>query len=619
MLDKNSWRNEMIFDWRIGTISFVDQRIVKIKASATDMLDRVVNGEIWDIKSLNQYLFSYLSVSSKVIFKVVSIEEDEFFYGKDEDQKSNDQYLFKAIPLGEIEEGIYRPGIIEIPMVGSNVYACSSGDLQNLFNDGISKDDESLGNLVSYQNIKPCLNIDRFYSNHTVIIGNTGSGKSTTSRLLLEKYDKLFRDEKIKKDAKVIVFDVHGDYLDFLKHSKSVHVFQSNDYHLSAGHLNFEDWEAILAPSQRIQKPLLERAIKYAQLNDLGEKKLFAAFAYTAISDSSFDTHSSRKNQIQKYYQHIQNELDVAKISSKVRGRLQKESIKPTPKDLIDNYVLRYGNIPDGVVDALQEVLGAYIGTDYMNDYAPDYDKLFCGALLKDEKEVTLKDIRDALDFVFDEEEVKGNRQARSYSEGLVTQLNNLCDKYSNNLFNRNQGKEITDLIEEKNGILIIDVSDVKDSDGLKLFSNFVSRFVLNRNIGGQKKELPIRPVTLFFDEAHRYIREADLPDDSIFNRIAREGRKFGVCLTVISQIPSELSRVVLSQAGTFVIHRIQNSVDLDYVRRNVPSISSDQVARLPSFAPGMAVILGSSMRLPLELQIDGKYKDITSGISIFS
>lgn len=618
MLDKNDRRNEM-FDWRIGTISFVDQRMVKVKASATDMLDRVVNGEIWDIKSLNQYLFSYLSVSSKVIFKVVSIEEDEFFYGKDEDQKSKDQYLFKAIPLGEIEEGIYHPGIIEIPMVGSNVYACSSNDLQNLFNDGISKGDGPLGNLVSYQNIKPCLNIDRFYSNHTVIIGNTGSGKSTTSRLLLEKYNEQFRNKKIKKDAKVIVFDVHGDYLNFLDFSDDVHVFKWDDYHLSAGHLSFEDWEAILAPSQRIQKPLLERAVKYAQLNDLGQKKLFAAFAYSAISDSSFDTHSSRKNQIQKYYQHIQNELDITGISSEVKKRLQKEGINLTSKGLIDNYVLRYGNIPDGVVDALQEVLGAYIGTQYMNSYAPDYDKFFDAVLLKDEEEVTLKDICDALDFVFDEEEVKGNRQARSYSEGLVTQLNNLCDKYSDNLFNRNQGTEITDLIEGKNGILIIDVSNVKDSDGLKLFSNFVSRFVLSRNIGYQKEELQDRPVTLFFDEAHRYIREADLPDDSIFNRIAREGRKFGVCLTVISQIPSELSRVVLSQAGTFVIHRIQNSVDLDYVRRNVPSISDDQVARLSSFAPGMAVILGSSMRLPLELQIDGKYKDITSGISIFS
>lgn len=609
----------MTFDWRIGTISFVDQRIVKIKASATDMLDRVVNGEIWDIKSLNQYLFSYLSVSSKIIFKVVSIEEDEFFYGKDEDQKSNDQYLFKAIPLGEIEEGIYHPGIIEIPMVGSNVYACSSSDLQNLFNDEISRDDKPLGNLVSYQNIKPRLNIDRFYSNHTVIIGNTGSGKSTTSRLLLEKYSEQFCDKKIKKDAKVIVFDVHGDYLDFLKSSGSAHVFESNKYHLSAGYLNFEDWEAILAPSQRIQKPLLERAVKYARLNEVGRKKLFAAFSYSAISDSSFDTHSSRKNQIQKYYQHIQNELDITKISKEVKRRLQKENIDLTSKGLIDNYVLKYGNIPDGVVDALQEVLGAYIGTEYMNGCTPDYDQLFDAALLKKEEEVTLKDIRDALDFVFDEEEVKGNRQARSYSEGLVTQLNNLCDKYSDNLFNRDQGKEITDLIEENNGILIIDVSNVKDSDGLKLFSNFVSRFVLNRNISYEKEELQNRPITLFFDEAHRYIREADLPDDSIFNRIAREGRKFGVCLTIISQIPSELSRVVLSQAGTFVIHRIQNSVDLDYVRRNVPSISSDQVARLSSFAPGMAVILGSSMRLPLELQIDGKYKDITSGISIFS
>lgn len=619
MLDVNNWQDGANFDWRIGAISFVDQHIVKIKASATDILDQVVNGEIREIKSLNQYLFSYLSVSSKVIFKVVSIEEDEFFYGKDEDQKSNDQYLFKAVPLGEIEEGIYHPGIIEIPMVGSNVYACSSKDLQNLFNDGINKDDEPLGNLVSYQNIRPSLNIDRFYSNHNVIIGNTGSGKSTTSRLLLEKYNKQFCNKKIKENAKVIVFDVHGDYLNFLDSGEGVHVFRSDAYHLSAGHLNFEDWEAILAPSQRIQKPLLERAVKYARLNAVGRKKLFAAFAYSAISDSSFDTHSSRKNQVQKYYQHIQNDLDATKISEEVKRILKNEEIPLTPKGLIDHYILTYGNIPDGVVDALQEILCAYIGTQYMSGCVPDYDSLFKDRYLKNAEEVTLEDIRDALDFVFDEEEVKGNRQARSYSEGLVTQLNNLCDKYSNNLFNRNQGKEITDLIEEKNGILVIDVSDVKDSDGLKLFSNFVSRFVLNKNISYGKDELKNRPVTLFFDEAHRYIKETDLPDDSIFNRIAREGRKFGVCLTVISQIPSELSRVVLSQAGTFIIHRIQNSVDLDYVRRNVPSISSDQVARLSSFAPGMAVILGSSMRLPLELQIDGAYKDITSGVSIFS
>lgn len=635
MLDNNIWADSAITDWRIGTISYVDQHTIKVKASATDMLDQVINGEIREIKSLNQYLFSYLSITSKVIFKVVSIEENESYYGKGEEQKSLNQYILRAVPLGQINEGEYHPGVIEIPMVGTNVYTCSGSDLRNLFNDGTEENGASLGNLASYQGIEPYINIDKFYTNHTVIIGNTGSGKSTTARLLLDKYNEYFREGRIKENAKVIVFDVHGDYLDFLSQDKEAHqdekkcchvILSSSDYHLSAGLLTLEDWASILSPSQKIQKPLLERAVKYSKLNDDGKKKLYAAFAYTAISNSSYDTHASRKTQIQKYYQHIQDELST--------------NDKVDPKSLMDRFVLDFGNIPSGVVEAIQTVLRAYIikeivcgpnnetsdkdskcnkQHEYMKNNIPNYDCLLDDPCLKkEESEITLNDIRDALNFVFDEEEVKGNRQARAYSEGLVTQLNNLCDKYSNTLFKLNQGKEITECIKNQKGIVILDVSDVKDSDGLKLFSNFVARTTLDENVSRGKEDIHNYPVMLFFDEAHRYIREADLPDDSIFNRIAREGRKFGVWLTAISQIPSELSKVVLSQAGTFVIHRIQNSIDLEYVRRNVPAISSDQVNRLSSFPPGMAVILGSSMRLPIELQVDGKYQYITSGTSIF-
>lgn len=631
MLDNNIWADTAITDWRIGTISYVDQHTIKIKASATDMLDQVINGEIREIKSLNQYLFSYLSITSKVIFKVVSIEENESYYGKGEEQKSTNQYILKAVPLGQINEGEYHPGVIEIPMVGTNVYTCSGSDLRNLFNDGTEENGASLGNLASYQGIEPYINIDKFYTNHTVIIGNTGSGKSTTARLLLDKYNEYFQEGRIKENAKVIVFDVHGDYLDFLSQDKEAHqdekkcchvILSSSDYHLSAGLLTLEDWASILSPSQKIQKPLLERAVKYSKLNDDGKKKLYAAFAYTAISNSSYDTHASRKTQTQKYYQRIQDELST--------------NDKVDPKSLMDHFVLNYGNIPSDVVEALQTVLRAYIVREpnnetsdkdskcnkqheYMKNNIPNYDCLLDDPCLKkEESEITLNDIRDALNFVFDEEEVKGNRQARYYSEGLVTQLNNLCDKYSNTLFKLNQGKEITECIKNQKGIVILDVSDVKDSDGLKLFSNFVARTTLDENVSRGKEDIHNYPVMLFFDEAHRYIREADLPDDSIFNRIAREGRKFGVWLTAISQIPSELSKVVLSQAGTFVIHRIQNSIDLEYVRRNVPAISSDQVNRLSSFPPGMAVILGSSMRLPIELQVDGKYQYITSGTSIF-
>ena len=251
-----------------------------------------------------------------------------------------------------------------------------------------------------------------------------------------------------------------------------------------------------------------------------------------------------------------------------------------------------------------------------VND-APNFEKIISDtSLTKKKHEVTIDDLVESLDFVFSEEEVRGNRQARSYSEGLVTQLNNLRDRYANNLFHRLHGTSIEDIIASEKGMLIIDVSEVVDETGLKLFSNYLARRLFERN--RLDADCRNHPAYLVFDEAHRYIRESDIQDDSIFNRIAREGRKFGISLITISQIPHELSKVVLSQTGAFFIHRIQNSLDLDFIKRNVPAISADQGARLPSFAPGTAVLLGSSLQIPVEIQVDGAFKYATPHASMY-
>lgn len=252
-----------------------------------------------------------------------------------------------------------------------------------------------------------------------------------------------------------------------------------------------------------------------------------------------------------------------------------------------------------------------------MKNDVPDLEKIISDSgLTKEEHNVTIDDLVEALDFVFAEEEVRGNRQARSYSEGLVTQLNNLRDRYANNLFNQSHGTSIESIIATEKGMLIIDVSEIVDEAGLKLFSNYIARKLFERN--RLDADCRNHPAYLVFDEAHRYIRENDIQDDSIFNRIAREGRKFGISLIIISQIPHELSKVVLSQTGAFFIHRIQNSLDLDFIRRNVPAISVDQVARLPSFAPGTAVLLGSSLQIPVEVQVDGAFKNATPHVSMY-
>lgn len=539
-----------------------------------------------------------------MIFKIVEIEEKEFEYGEEAEAKNYYNYIFTAVPLGEVENFEYLPGVIEIPMVGSYIYACSSSILNVIFNEG--EYGVSLGVLSGYSSVVPKIDIAKFFSTHTAILGNTGSGKSTTARLFLNELIRQLSDSRfrLKASSSYIVFDLHGDYQD-LPSSKSVLKLNSKDYHICAGDLTIEDWVSLLSPSQRIQRPLLERALKYSLLSDEGIDKLLAALAYIAISDSNIDSHAARKIQIEKYLNRISKQLESFRKKFAV--------VSSTVTSLLKQFVLYYGNLSEDVVQQLQDLLIKFVGESYYSSGLFDID-LLVQDYRKDSSDITLDNIVKALDLVFSEEEVKGNKQARSYSEGLITQLNNVASKYSANLFNLNNGDNIVNYLN-KSGVIIIDISSVVDSDGLKLFSNLLARYTLENNMTNIGKN--DSSVCLIFDEAHRYIQESTLLDDSIFNRIAREGRKFGVSLLVISQIPSELSRIVLSQTSTFVIHRIQNSIDLDYLRRNVPAVSNSQIDRLPSFAPGTALILGSSIKLPIELQINGRYKDVTPPISI--
>ncbi|MEK6323452.1 MAG: restriction endonuclease subunit S [Acidobacteriota bacterium] len=111
-------------------------------------------------------------------------------------------------------------------------------------------------------------------------------------------------------------------------------------------------------------------------------------------------------------------------------------------------------------------------------------------------------------------------------------------------------------------------------------------------------------PVVLVLEEAQNYIREnRKSEDDSIskqvFERIAREGRKYGLGLVVASQRPSELSKTVLSQCNSFIVHRLQNPEDLRYFREIVPGIYGQLLDQLPALAPQTALVLGECVQAP--------------------
>jgi hypothetical protein len=116
-------------------------------------------------------------------------------------------------------------------------------------------------------------------------------------------------------------------------------------------------------------------------------------------------------------------------------------------------------------------------------------------------------------------------------------------------------------------------------------------------------------PIVLVLEEAQNYIgetRHGEEPSISrvVFERIAREGRKHGLGLVVSSQRPSELSKTVLSQCSSFIVHRLQNPEDLRYFKEIVPGIYGDLLNQLPALAPQTALVLGECVRAPALVRI---------------
>ncbi len=118
-------------------------------------------------------------------------------------------------------------------------------------------------------------------------------------------------------------------------------------------------------------------------------------------------------------------------------------------------------------------------------------------------------------------------------------------------------------------------------------------------------------PWVIILDEAHNYVRprRQDEPKGSAvsretFERIAKEGRKFGLSFIAASQRPSDVSATVLSQCANFVVHRLQNPEDIDHFRKIVPSQSRRLMDQITILAPGEAIVVGSAFNIPTRARV---------------
>lgn len=228
--------------------------------------------------------------------------------------------------------------------------------------------------------------------------------------------------------------------------------------------------------------------------------------------------------------------------------------------------------------------------------------------------------LKIAAELVLLEEEARGNTRIREYTSTMFARLdfflhNRDCD------FMRNETKmTLNEYLSQTFGIstqatkdqkamsaqlITIDLSEM-GNDVLELVTSVISRMIFDTRKGLPGQDRKKGPIHLVLDEAHRYIKKDGnyILRENIFERIAREGRKFSYYLLVSSQRPSELSPVVLSQCSNYIIHRIHNRIDLDFVTSVLPYFSDDYTTKIKQAVPGEALVFGNCAPMPLRVQM---------------
>lgn len=449
-----------------------------------------------------------------------------------------------------------------------------------------------IGKSTIFPDYEVKLDIDKFFGSHSAILGNTGSGKSCTIASMIQTLYKLEDNSAI--GSTFIFLDVNGEYKQAFEKltAKNANIEVKNfstdsssgteKFILPHWFLNVDEWALLLKASEKSQLPLLRNALGFTQ--NLSQEAI----------------HHIHACSIMYVFEHW--ESPVAK-RQRIIALLEKAKFNPTVN--FSTFDAKFGNFPSTAVEeAFKESVRSFVKEDIVID--PKYDS----------QQFDFADLGLAIDGAILYEEYHGNKQIRDYCSSMVTRYKSIRERDDFNFLTKNTTKiteteYLNDFLgvekgKKKNQIIIIDLNSAND-ETVEVVSCVLSRMIFEKlRKSANRNEFPIN---LVLEEAHRYIStdsgKVFGDANKIFERIAKEGRKYGMFLLVSSQRPSELSKTVLSQCSNFIVHRIQNPEDLSHIRQITPHISETILRRMPSIPTQHALIFGHAVNLPTTFKVN--------------
>ena len=544
----------------------------------------------------------------------------------------------KRVSKKGVDSFKFQRGSESFPSIGSAILLPTDLQLRSIVESGNNRR-VVIGQSPLANNANVAVDPDRLFGRHIAVLGNTGSGKSCSVAGLIQWSLEAAMELETKPNARFIVLDPNGEYTRALGPTTK---FKGRIFKVEAGQgenqlkvpswfWNSAEWASFTQASPKAQLPLLKRSLR-------------------AMRNEEFELHTNLNLEVKKYLGTILVSLraDKSKGSASLndfpgaknllakidawRQSLEEYQSKLTSShppldqlilDIQDFCVQRSGRYPDynAKVSAVDNLINGILLS--FHNFGGNEDELF-------PKSEDIPVPFDGGNLVSYLEALAQENGSEQYVEYLVARIRTMLSDIRMKPIT-NDAEQRVDLAnwlenyigkggEDEDGscVSIIDLSLVPN-EITHLVTAVISRIIFESLQRYRRLYNKSLPTVLVAEEAHTFIKR--YRDDSenqdvaavccqVFEKIAREGRKFGLGMVISSQRPSELSPTVLSQCNTFLLHRISNDRDQEQVHKMVPDNLRGLLRELPSLPSQHAILMGWASELPVLVKMKSLAKE---------
>lgn len=507
--------------------------------------------------------------------------------------------------IGEYQNNELICGFIKKPSFNAKIDLIAPKFIESLIGNNYGpKTSLYLGTSPYYKDVKIHANINALFGSHMAIFGATGSGKSCAFARIMQN---LINNENLSEKMNTIIFDAYGEYHNALGNESVNPKYHFKPYTsrndgnaericLPPWLLDVDDYAILLEVKNKNQLTVIEKALRNVNLFKSPNAEALK-YKNSIIANALLDILLSGRPAAQ-----IRDQITSA-LSKFYTDDLNMESIISQPGY---NRTLRQCLLIDenNKINAIEQITSFFQSFLISNIVTSLPDGSYSYSLL---------DFADALEFALISEGVWKSEKVFDEANILKVRMNSLLNSENSQLFDYPDYISKEDYIKKlfmttlgkKAQIVNISIDNLDDRFAktlVKLYSKLLF------NYAKSLKDRTSMPFNIILEEAHRYVQndsDIDILGYNIFERIAKEGRKYGVILGLISQRPCEISATCLSQCNNFLLLKMTHPTDVEYVSKVIPNITDQIIEQIKAVPPGHAIVFGSAFKIPTMVKFD--------------